>query len=106
MPTTYLASMAFIPDHGNCWIEAPPGTWPVLEESESAAGAPAEVSPERKEEERETGRQGGEDQTRSELAGVRAGCQQENKAADCRQRGLMSECLICISVRGKEAAQK
>ena len=59
----------------------------VLEEPHPGAGAPAEVSPEREEEERETSSQGRKDQTRSQLAGARAGYQQENKAADSYQRG-------------------
>ena len=62
----------------------------VSEEPHPGAGAPAPVSPERKEEERQTGGEGGEDKTRSELARVGPGYQQENKAADCYQRGEIS----------------
>ena len=62
----------------------------VSEEPDPGAGAPATVSPEGKEEERQTGREGGEDKTRSELARARPGYQEENKAADCYQRGEIS----------------
>ena len=63
----------------------------VPEEPDPGAGAPAQVSLERKEEERKTRENGqrGKDKTRSELARVRPGYQQENKAADCYQRGDM-----------------